>query len=1006
MFIHIACSFNSFLQFSSEKLRVNSLSTQTFIYLFFKLYFTTFNFDLNFFMFFQYIFFLLILTTTRMSSLTYRKVLDMEKECMEKKLTLKTTLPLMMKGINPDYDTEKKVQVRDIRKECTPKNLKRRIETRDEKILRLKHELKEQNVTHKRHVSQLDTQLADHLEENIVLNQQLEAETIKNAEKERQRQNAMKKASKYKMKAARMEQVESKETTQILKDQVAFLENECEKMREEFLASNEISVFEDGKYTNEIRQTYMELMSKGVSSNNCNMIIQTVLKNLTDKTATRLPKRACASDIRNEAAAVAKIQCGISILESENHTLHLDGTKKKFREYNTVNLTTGLGQSLSLGYDEMSGGTADDYLCSTLDVLNEIGELLLPEDASNLQKQSKLAELMSKMRNTMTDRHIVNKAFNSSFKEVRENHLALIKDNLEDLTAEEMEKLAHMNNLFCSVHVIANCGTTAKTALKDFEETCELQNNCTMKGTARTYDFLYALSKALTFGHNYMKAGVALNWKAFLEEENVTNQVMSLKGERINILFLLGGAAYYHKDHLITFLNEKVLQKNKLLTALMDIENKVVLSACRALGIIGQLITDPLFRIISDTEHIFDLNELWEDLLSYLEAYSGDPSPLLDGKAPSCTEAHVKSTNPKHDKLFAACEGDVQRLTEMCLKMICVNMAVLIKRQLQDQLPGGQFHKPHPDILQETGKCPSTNLITERDFAHLDRQLKEKPNISTLAVTGTVMFGNNKTGEWLKSLSKEDRDRHMEKARTQAPKLKKKYGEKKKQVSKKICEKMKKKQDDKEKKVQKKSDVTQMLVAKVSKSGGLWESESDMSKALEDKSDEQQYDFIADQLRLRKNLHVRKGDHKLFHLTHQSKKLDTETLKMQLRKVWQSSEDTVEDEPIEVDPETVLHKVNEKVEAKRQELHKDIPAPAKKPKLHTLIGKKFQHKYDDIDANGNIIGHKWYEGEVVQAFGNENDLNCTYEVRYTNEEDLFEVEVRKEMADKCLVITN
>ena len=215
---------------------------------------------------------------------------------------------------------------------------------------------------------------------------------------------------------------------------------------------------------------------------------------------------------------------------------------------------------------------------------------------------------------------------------------------------------------------------------------------------------------------------MAKMWHAYLAEQKVKNQVMSLKGERINILFLLGGAAYYHKDHLTTFLKEKLTHSNKLLSALLDIENPIVQSACRALGIIGQLVTDPLFGIISNTAHIFDLNELWEDLLWDLEKLSEDPTPLLEGKGPHCVAGHVKSDSPKHASLFAECDENVHRHTKMCLKMLCISLALLIKRQLIDQLPGGKFHKPSPQILHETSRCPTTNLITERDFAHLDRE--------------------------------------------------------------------------------------------------------------------------------------------------------------------------------------------------------------------------------------------------------------------------------------------
>jgi E1A/CREB-binding protein len=130
-------------------------------------------------------------------------------------------------------------------------------------------------------------------------------------------------------------------------------------------------------------------------------------------------------------------------------------------------------------------------------------------------------------------------------------------------------------------------------------------------------------------------------------------------------------------------------------------------------------------------------------------------------------------------------------------------MELLIRRQVEDQLPGGKFSKPSADVLAQTSSCPTTNLITERDFAHLDQQLKSKPNISTLAVTGSVMFLNNKTCAWMQSLPPEEKAHYMQTARKKAPLLKKKYHQRRIAIRRKLNEKMEKKEQEKEKRVTK-----------------------------------------------------------------------------------------------------------------------------------------------------------------------------------------------------------
>jgi hypothetical protein len=43
----------------------------------------------------------------------------------------------------------------------------------------------------------------------------------------------------------------------------------------------------------------------------------------------------------------------------------------------------------------------------------------------------------------------------------------------------------------------------------------------------------------------------------------------------------------------------------------------------------------------------------------------------------------------------------------------------------------------------------TTNIVSERDFANLDRLRREKPNANTIALEGMILFTNNKTLHWL-----------------------------------------------------------------------------------------------------------------------------------------------------------------------------------------------------------------------------------------------------------------
>ena len=62
---------------------------------------------------------------------------------------------------------------------------------------------------------------------------------------------------------------------------------------------------------------------------------------------------------------------------------------------------------------------------------------------------------------------------------------------------------------------------------------------------------------------------------AYLNNFSEKNHFASLCGERINIIFVQGGAAYYHWKHVSEYLEECSIQQNKLLSSVTDIEVKL-----------------------------------------------------------------------------------------------------------------------------------------------------------------------------------------------------------------------------------------------------------------------------------------------------------------------------------------------------------------------------------------------------------------------------------------------
>jgi len=65
-------------------------------------------------------------------------------------------------------------------------------------------------------------------------------------------------------------------------------------------------------------------------------------------------------------------------------------------------------------------------------------------------------------------------------------------------------------------------------------------------------------------------------------------------------------------------------------------------------------------------------------------------------------------------------------MTQKVLQLLFGAFSVTTQRLLLDHLPGGKYHcVVDPVIVHETASVPTTNVAPERDFAVLDRLIRE-----------------------------------------------------------------------------------------------------------------------------------------------------------------------------------------------------------------------------------------------------------------------------------------
>ena len=191
----------------------------------------------------------------------------------------------------------------------------------------------------------------------------------------------------------------------------------------------------------------------------------------------------------------------------------------------------------------------------------------------------------------------------------------------------------------------------------------------------------------------------------------------------------------------------------------------------RALGLIAMLITVPLWILLEKEKdtHILHLNPQWLHLLCSLKDLAVDSTPLVEGKSVFPDVDVNKKRELVLSSLLAETSPEVTILTKDCLEILCFDMVKLIDRQLKDQLPGGIYHLPSDEVLEDAASCPTSNRIGERDYSDVDRDVSRAPQKATAHHSSSLTFRNNKTSAYLQRQPEEERRKVFQKAINLAP---------------------------------------------------------------------------------------------------------------------------------------------------------------------------------------------------------------------------------------------
>ena len=393
---------------------------------------------------------------------------------------------------------------------------------------------------------------------------------------------------------------------------------------------------------------------------------------------------------------------------------------------------------------------------------------------------------------------------------------------------------------------------------------------------------------------------------------------------------------------------------NQLLRAVYsDIQVPEYLAGCRALGLINKVVTGPLWRVLESPDiSITDMNDYYQVLVSCVDEWSLDASKVLHDEAVLYPE-FPPDADAVWESLITSSESDCT--TQEILQIVFHAFSALLGRLLSDHLAGGIHDNPCARLQQETKSVPKTNVISERDFAHLDRLLREKLNASTLSLEAMVLFSNNKTAHWLNSKSQDEVKELLQKARSAAPEFKRLYKSRRKQMQEERMKLLEAKrralQAAKEKSLRQKEQLTQEIVR-----CGLWQTHRDIVTALsKEKSKSAKLKALKAQLNFRKKvLEQRHPDKDVFAFSSKGKQLSVDELVSNLKKLLSTA-------PLQ-----------DKHAAENQQ---------------SLIGKTIRHKWCNEDGV-----EQWYTGHILSAVEGSTEW---FNVQYDGEENVLTLKTYK-----------
>ena len=389
------------------------------------------------------------------------------------------------------------------------------------------------------------------------------------------------------------------------------------------------------------------------------------------------------------------------------------------------------------------------------------------DEDTQSHKEEFLAMSLQKLSFTMSDRASNEKLANKILNDWREEILQNFDGDVE--TVHTFYCMAHVLLGFHNyivpdmkekeIEIVAKDGPLGRDPMPIFKAWSKKQS-ATERAVRTTSDI---------FGPAGDHNGLRDRWEAHCSANAIKSLISNYRDNRFNAIFQTSAAVSVHKNQFLSVLGTVSAPNLKLQSVKADLECNTICTVLKCLGLFFVKVTSPYWNFVTlGTVPYLELYHYIGNLKQYLESCAEEPALLLNkerfwGDGEFVQVQHMR----QYDSLFIIVEGQRELLFDS-IKLVSLAMMKVIKKQLADFLPGGQFYrKANKNDSSRTNFAQLTNLGCEHHFGDLDSSQKRRPSASMHHHSSVQLLKRNRLGlmQWFDEISPDKRTDLLKSAR-------------------------------------------------------------------------------------------------------------------------------------------------------------------------------------------------------------------------------------------------